>query len=372
MVNRTRFKTKYPELYEDLFALDNPSVDIENISYGSSIKLNWRCHICDHTWTASARYRGQTNQQCHLCISLLTSRKPRRQNRAKGNILETHPEHSSYWHPTKNEGLLPEELTFGSGTKVWWQCLICQDEWFMSPNIYLSYSGGCLCIVCKGSKHRVKKTLQTTHPHLYSELNPAKNENTNIQLLSIRSRKVVNWVCHKAGHEWSSEVRTRNNINYPDCPLCLRDKIDALLSDMGGSCIKPSSEPYDLRFNEVQCRQGHGFTVSITELLHGKWCQECESTKNGKSKYASLLVEYKAMLETIGATFEEKEYLGSLHQHVIKCKMGHRVVTSRTKFILKLKTNTPWCRKCSSLLRPLQTRGYLPEINNIQNMQCSS
>ena len=32
------------------------------------------------------------------------------------------PELAKQWHPTKNEDLLPQQVTPGSKKKVWWQC----------------------------------------------------------------------------------------------------------------------------------------------------------------------------------------------------------------------------------------------------------
>jgi len=32
------------------------------------------------------------------------------------------PELMAEWHPTKNEGLLPDDVPYGAGTKVWWLC----------------------------------------------------------------------------------------------------------------------------------------------------------------------------------------------------------------------------------------------------------
>ena len=40
------------------------------------------------------------------------------------NDLETtHPDLILEWHPTKNESLAPNSLTYGSGKKIWWQCI---------------------------------------------------------------------------------------------------------------------------------------------------------------------------------------------------------------------------------------------------------
>jgi len=32
------------------------------------------------------------------------------------------PELMAEWHPYKNEGLVPEDISFGSGITIWWLC----------------------------------------------------------------------------------------------------------------------------------------------------------------------------------------------------------------------------------------------------------
>jgi hypothetical protein len=39
------------------------------------------------------------------------------------NCLQTvNPELAKQWHPTKNGGLTPNDVTKGSNKKVWWYC----------------------------------------------------------------------------------------------------------------------------------------------------------------------------------------------------------------------------------------------------------
>ena len=49
--------------------------------------------------------------------------------RGKISLAEHNPELVSEWHPTKNGELLPENVSYGSGKKVWWKCKKCNHEW---------------------------------------------------------------------------------------------------------------------------------------------------------------------------------------------------------------------------------------------------
>ncbi len=56
------------------------------------------------------------------------------------------------WHPTKNNNLLPDDVSWGSGKKVWWKCQNCGYEW--ETTIYSRTKGkGCpKCSSPKGEK----------------------------------------------------------------------------------------------------------------------------------------------------------------------------------------------------------------------------
>ena len=46
------------------------------------------------------------------------------------NLLVKFPDIAKQWHSTKNKNLKPEDFTYGSHKKVWWQCDKSPDhEW---------------------------------------------------------------------------------------------------------------------------------------------------------------------------------------------------------------------------------------------------
>ena len=49
------------------------------------------------------------------------------------SLADLHPELVNQWHKTENGKLKPEDVTQGSGKKVWWQC-IEGHEWPASIN----------------------------------------------------------------------------------------------------------------------------------------------------------------------------------------------------------------------------------------------
>jgi len=64
--------------------------------------------------------------------------------------LSEYPKLASEWHPTKNQDLKPENVTYKSGKKVWWQCPRSDDhEW---QAVIASRSNGVGCPFCAGRK----------------------------------------------------------------------------------------------------------------------------------------------------------------------------------------------------------------------------
>ena len=112
---------------------------------------------------------------------------------SKDNSLgKTYPELASEWHPTMNGKLTPEDITFGSGKKVWWLGK-CGHEWEARINnrVYKSQD----CPYCAGRKVLVGfNDLCTTHPELAKEWHPTKNGDLLPQEVTAASKKNIWWL----------------------------------------------------------------------------------------------------------------------------------------------------------------------------------
>ena len=98
-----------------------------DITPGSSIKVWWKCSKNeDHEWEAIVSNRSK-GSGCAVCVNQVV---------VDSNCLaNVYPELAKEWHPTKNEGLTPQDVTFGSNKKVWWKCPKGKDhEWITSPS----------------------------------------------------------------------------------------------------------------------------------------------------------------------------------------------------------------------------------------------
>ena len=135
------------------------------------------------------------------------------------NLYVLKPNLVKEWHPTKNAGLKPQELTPGSGKKVWW---ICETghEW---EAVVYSRSRGSGCPHCNNSTSADHSGVPVSSSEFKREWHPTANGNLNPAYWTPVDSNKVWWICRK-GHEWQTTFRAR--IKGKDCPICdqIQDK----------------------------------------------------------------------------------------------------------------------------------------------------
>lgn len=103
------------------------------ITVSSTRKVWWTCKN-NHDWEATpgSRKRGRG---CPYCTN-------KKIIFGYNDLATSHPKLINQWHPTKNDPLVPEDLTYGSIKSVWWICDY-GHEWKVSPNQRTSYNTDC-------------------------------------------------------------------------------------------------------------------------------------------------------------------------------------------------------------------------------------
>ena len=88
-------------------------------------KVWWICGICGHEWQAIIRNRVY-GRGCPKCGAIKPHDFGERVRIGKftkeKSLAREFPEVTKEWHPTKNGKRRPENVTSGSGLKVWWRC----------------------------------------------------------------------------------------------------------------------------------------------------------------------------------------------------------------------------------------------------------
>ncbi|MBQ7093958.1 MAG: zinc-ribbon domain-containing protein, partial [Clostridia bacterium] len=136
-----------------------------------------------------------------------------------GSLAQNFPDLLSEWDYKKND-VLPQDITAGSGKKIWWKCKVCGHEWKTSVSHRTSRHGGCPCCSNKVTI-RGKNDIATTHPELLNEWNFEKNSITPYEIVAGSGKKVW-WKCKSCGYEWFSSMYTRSN--GCGCPNCAKEK----------------------------------------------------------------------------------------------------------------------------------------------------
>jgi len=204
------------------------------------------------------------------------------------------PELVAEWHPIKNENMLAEDVPYGAGFHVWWQCAQ-GHEWQASPNQRTNRGSGCpYCYNLIRSNNTRKATpefnLLTEQPELCSEWHPKLNEHPP-EFYMPRSMDKVWWQC-KNGHEWQAAIDSRTSGR--GCKYCAGQ---AATKERNLMVLFPevaSEWDYDKNKNKPdeytpfsaekvwwKCPKGHSYkTVINSRSKMGSGCPKCSNQQS--------------------------------------------------------------------------------------------
>ncbi|MBR6532685.1 zinc-ribbon domain-containing protein [Candidatus Saccharibacteria bacterium] len=178
----------------------------ENISAGARVIVWWKCKN-GHSYRATPNNRTSHHTGCPYCSS-------RKIERGFNDLSTKNPQLASEWDYKKNGDLKPQDVTAGSGKKVWWKCKK-GHEW---EACVVDRNNGNGCPYCAGKKvlHGFND-LATLNPGLANEWNYEKNGILRPKDFTASSNKKVWWKCEK-GHEWEASISNRSKGR--GCPYC--------------------------------------------------------------------------------------------------------------------------------------------------------
>ena len=270
--------TLYPKLAKQWHPSKNNGLNPNNVTASSNKKVWWKCDKGeDHEWKTSISHR-KNGTNCPFCSG---------RNATKENCFAIqYPKLAKKWHPSKNNGLNPNNVTPFSSKKVWWKCDKGDDhEWQQSVSIIVKGAG---CPVCSGYKLVKSNSLIITHPHLAKEWHPTKNGKLKPSDVYSGSSKKVWWKCDKGDdHEWLAALTQRKYGR--DCPICRGLKVvdsNSLLK------VKPNLakqwhptkngklKPSDVTIMNARkiwwiCEKNHVWKSAISSRSNGTGCPSC-------------------------------------------------------------------------------------------------
>ena len=113
----------HPHLAAQWHKLLNKRVNPEQVGFGSSRKIWWKCpEGDDHIWKSTINSRTSQDSGCAVCDGKLIV--------SSNSLATTHPLIANTWHHLKNGNLSPNKVSYGSHKTVWWKCDKHEDhEW---------------------------------------------------------------------------------------------------------------------------------------------------------------------------------------------------------------------------------------------------
>ena len=262
---------------------DEAGFDPNKITYGSARKVWWKCPE-GHEWEDSPNHRSQ-GRNCPECAKIIRG-KTHSKNwiEGKGSLEDNNPALAAQWHPTKNGGLTPKDVTVNNGRKAWWICEK-RHEW---EAVIKSRNVGSNCPVCSGHKILVGyNDLATVNPELAAQWHPDKNGELMPMNVTVNNGRKVWWKCPE-GHEW--EAKISNRTHGCNCPICSGKQVLTGYNDL--STANPGLaaqwhpekngdlKPEDVTLNSNKgvwwiCSKGHEWKTSVAHRSRGHRCPDC-------------------------------------------------------------------------------------------------
>lgn len=133
--------------------------------------------------------------------------------------LGGYPQLVAEWHPHKNLGRDPGEISYGSQLRGHWICAAGPDhEW--SAIVASRTTGGTGCPFCAGRRASVTNSIQTLYPELAAQWHPTLNGSLTPDDVAAGSTTALWWRCPNGpDHVWRAQANSRT-VNGTGCPAC--------------------------------------------------------------------------------------------------------------------------------------------------------
>jgi hypothetical protein len=260
----------------------NLPITPQRITYGSHEKMWWRC-AKGHEWQTAVYTRTGADSGCPYCAGLRTYL-------GENDLASQRPDLAAQWHPTKNEGLTPEQVSLGSHKTVWWRCEQ-GHEWRAMVKTRVV---GCGCPVCANRKLVPgRNDLTTTHPDLVHQWHPTKNGKLQPSDVVAGTHRKVWWLCDK-GHEWEATVVSRTHTGS-GCPVCAGKTVISGENDLASHFPDIAAQWHPTRNGTLRpdkitpcsnnkvwwkCELGHEYQASVgARTISGSGCPYCAGRK---------------------------------------------------------------------------------------------
>ena len=262
-----------PQLASQWHPTRNDALTADGVLPWSGIKVWWRC-AAGHEWRAAVAMRR--GHGCPYCSGQRASE--------ENNLAVTEPDIAVQWHPTRNGGLSPREVTATSGRRFWWRCEH-GHEW-RSPVCVRKTSRG--CPMCVRRRPSVEHNLALLEPAIAAQWHPTLNGTRRPEQVAPRSHTRAWWRCVR-GHVWQAAVVARTKTGS-GCPVCARDAksrardpLTVTHPDLAAQWhpeLNGDASPEEITYGSTRkawwlCSAGHSWAAQVGNRSRGAGCPYC-------------------------------------------------------------------------------------------------
>jgi hypothetical protein len=224
------------------------------------------------------------------------------------NLEVLFPKIALQWHPSKNNGRLPNSVAPYSNKKFWWTC---ENGHSWEASVSSRHRAG--CNACRLSVLHLKPNqLLRDNKFLLSELLNTQDNYEKLKDSYIFSTKKVSWKCSTCGDVWQNQIRKRSAENQ-GCPYCSDKKVAPSKWNSLGKKFPELSKQWDFDKNKLtpydevpgshhhaywKCARGHSWRTEIRQRTSFRSaCPECsyQISKPQKRIYSELLYIFRSV-----------------------------------------------------------------------------
>lgn len=204
---RPPLREAHPSLAAEWHPTRNGKTAPDDVTAGST-RPAWWLGKCGHEWRAGVGSRAR-GAGCPYCSG-------RRALAGFNDLATTHPDLAAQWHPERNGGLAPTEVSAGSPRKAWWLGG-CGHEW---EGRVWERARGAGCPYCAGRAVLSGfNDLESRFPEVVAEWDAEGNGGTLPSEVHFGSKMRARWVCGACGFSWEAAVAARTAAGS-GCPAC--------------------------------------------------------------------------------------------------------------------------------------------------------
>jgi rubrerythrin len=193
---------------------------INRISSGSNKKVWWKCREAGHEWETMVSTRSKLKSNCPFCCGQRVTK--------ENSVLSYIEKNGTYGEKLRKEyssenelGL--DEISYGSGKRVWWKCSTCGYEWEAIVKNRVQYKYGCPKCAGKIASERNSLLSYIEKNGAYGEKLRKEYSEKNEKLLDeicYGSLEQVIWKCSVCKREWTTILKSRTGVIKSGCPFC--------------------------------------------------------------------------------------------------------------------------------------------------------